>query len=360
MNEPININTMNYDDFNLSQKYETHKELFSPSFFNDYQIPNLYNNSNIINSEKEKDNLNQKNFLNKKTKRTENNNNEEFKQNSDSFEYNNKDNDNYKNSVEFHLLPSIITKINMNNQNMTNNFHLVDNINKLRFQVESFKQENDKKTKEKKEKNSQCGRKTYEQKKIGTKGLHTKDSEDNTIYKIKAFFWKSLYEFIKNSFIEEKDLLKSDNKINRCLKKDFNEKLFKRRLKDIFYETKISKKYKHKNPLSNKEIISHVYKENQEKAVIKILELTYIEAFDIFRRKIINPKISSDINNKIEGTNFLDITKFRDVEVFLNEIEKKEIKNKEKEEDIIEYKANIKNLILNFEKWFANKNGRNR
>ena len=29
-------------------------------------------------------------------------------------------------------------------------------------------------------------------------------------------------------------------------------------------------------------------------------------------------------------------------------------------EDIIEYKANIKNLILNFEKWFANKNGRNR
>ena len=199
---------MNYDDdLNSFQRLDTYPDFYilkTPSIFHDNQITNLYNNSNITNSisEKENDNKNQKNFLNKKTKRTENNNNEEFKQNSDSFEYNNKDNDNYKNSVEFHLLPSIITKINMNNQNMTNNFHLGDNINKLRFQVESFKQENDKKTKEKKEKNSQCGRKTYEQKKIGKKGLHTKDSEDNTIYKIKAFFWKSLYEFIKKSFRE--------------------------------------------------------------------------------------------------------------------------------------------------------------
>jgi hypothetical protein len=269
-------------------------------------------------------------------------------------------NENIYNDSEF---PSFIP-------NIKNNFEDI-NLNQSYYDENNSKKEGSKMLSTKIKKNieinnnkneakSQYGRKTYEDKKIGKKGLHTKNSEDNIIYKIKTFFWKSLYKFIKSSFIEKKDLLKLAIDVNKKLKKDYNEKLFNTKLKYLFMSTGISNKYKHKDPSANKIIISQLYKEKKEIAVMKILDLTYIEAFNIFRRELMNQEISSELKMKIEETNFLDRDKFHDSRVFLEKIENQLKKNKEKEEDIIAYKNIIKHLILNLENWFSNKVGRNR
>ena len=211
------------------------------------------------------------------------------------------------------------------------------------------------------EEKSQCGRKTDEEKRNGKKGIHTKDSEDNKIRKIKSFFGKSLYKFIKNSFKEDTDLLKLTIKVNKSLKKDYNERLFKKKLRNLFIETKISDKYKLKNVTTNEQLIKKVYNERKDTAVIRILNLTYMDAFNIFRRKLKkNSKLNPELKKKIEGTQFLDNNKFNDVETFFNKIYKQELQKGENIEDINEYIKNIKNLILNFEDWFAYKVGRNR
>ena len=164
----------------------------------------------------------------------------------------------------------------------------------------------------------QYGRKTDKEKKSGNKGKHTKKDKDNQMRKIKAFFGKSLYKYLKNSFIEETDLLKLEIDINKNLKRDFNLNLFERTLKDIYSKSNISFKYKLKNVETNEELINKIFREKKEKEVMKILELTYGEAFEIFRQKLtlkppedpecitkilelkpVNKLVSSSINGKI-------------------------------------------------------------
>ena len=86
--------------------------------------------------------------------------------------------------------------------------------------------------------------------------------------------------------------------------------------------------------------------------------MTYIEAFDIFRRKIKEEKdIDQELKNKIIGTDFLDTKKFKDFNCFIEKIRKEE---KNKNSDIEEYINDIKSLCLHFEEWFKKKIGRNR
>ena len=201
----------------------------------------------------------------------------------------------------------------------------------------------------------QFGRKSQEEKDKGSNGNHTRESEDNKIRKIKSFFGKNLYLFLKNSL--EDELLKLDISINKDLKKEFNEKLFNRTIKDIYMNSKISDKYKHYNPDTNKILINKIYKEKKETSVIKILNLTYREAFAIFIRKIKNNKISPELRKKIQGTNILDNNKFKDIESMINKIKEEE---KNTNGAINEYIKDIKRLCINFESWFENKIGRNR
>ena len=89
------------------------------------------------------------------------------------------------------------------------------------------------------------------------------------------------------------------------------------------------------------------------------MNLTYIEAFEIFRRKLNpNKKISPELEKKIEGTNILDSKYFEDAEIFINKLRKQGLYNMEKEEDIEAYINGVKNLIVGFEKWFSDKIGR--
>ena len=215
-----------------------------------------------------------------------------------------------------------------------------------------------KKKRNNRKKNTLCGRKRKEEKKKGINGSHTRDSEDNKILKIKSFFWKSLYSFIRDSFIENINFLKLEISINRSLKKEFNEDLFKMKLKDIYSKYKISDKYVHYAEDTNEKLIKKIYKENKETVAKKILNLTYIEAFDIFRRKIMGKDISPELKNKIKGTDFLDTYKFKDFDGLIEKIREEEGENNIG--DIEEYINDIKRLCLQFEEWFKQKIGRNR
>ena len=210
------------------------------------------------------------------------------------------------------------------------------------------------KNSEEKKKKSR-GRKSEEEKKKGNKGKHTKKDNDNIIRKIKTFFGRHLFKYLKNSFTEKTDLLKLEADINKKLKKDYNEKLFRTKLIDIFKYTKISSKYKLKNVETNEKLINKVMKDKREAELIKILDLTYLEAFNIFRRTI-----NSKLNKKIEGTNIKDKEKFKDLYEFVKNIRIREKKKGEKVEVIEEYIDDVKRLVYNFENWFDNKIGRER
>ena len=206
--------------------------------------------------------------------------------------------------------------------------------------------------------NKKCGRKTKIEKINGKKGKHTKNNQDNIIRKIKSFFGKSLYLFIKRIFIIKTDLLKLEIDINKNLKKDFNLKLFNSTLKNIYMESKISEHYSIKKVETNEELIKKIYNENKEIEVIKILNLTYIEVFQIFRRNLV--PINEELKKKIEGTNILNKEMFNDVEKFLEIIRLQERNKKENEEDIEKYINDIKSLVIGFEEWFNAKSGRER
>ena len=210
------------------------------------------------------------------------------------------------------------------------------------------------------EKDIKHGRKPQIDKKNGNNGKHTKNDDDNKIRKIKSYFGKQYYLYLKSLF-KDKELLKLDININKNLKRDYNLQLFKRTFKDIYSNTIISNKYKLKNVKTNEKLINETYNDNKQTEINKLLSLTYGEAFEIFRRKLNpNKKISKELKLKIKGTNILDSNKFKDVEALLKKIEEDGKKNGEKDEDIEQYKKDIIDLCNDFQNWFEDKIGRDR
>ena len=227
------------------------------------------------------------------------------------------------------------------------NVKLKEDENKIVFKIS-------KTAREQKNKSVQYGRKKQKEKDQGNNGLHTRDSEDNKIRKIKSYFGKGIYFFINRSFKKKKDnFLKLEISINRRLEKKFNEELFKMKLKDIYFKYKISEKYIHFDKDANQKLINEIYEEQEETEVIKILDLTYLEAFKIFRRKI--KDIEPELKNKIDGTDILNNKKFKDFDCFIEKIREEEKNNNG---DIEEYINDIKHLCLYFEEWFGKKVGR--
>ena len=201
-----------------------------------------------------------------------------------------------------------------------------------------------------------AGRKKKEEK---CKGDHNKYSEDNIIRKIKTKFTFFIFNLLNES-LEDKNykFLRLDTNISKCLKKNYNLLLFNTKIKDLFLNSKISGKYRKQifdnNP--NKFLINKIFSEGKETQVIRILNLTYIELFNIFRKSIVD--ISDELKMKIKDIYILD--KFSDINKVFNEIYEKELNNNELEEDINEYISEFKRLCFCYEKWFLSKNGRNR
>lgn len=165
------------------------------------------------------------------------------------------------------------------------------------------------------------------------KGNHTKFTDDNVIRKIKCHFLNYINNTLNSSLINKKDaFLKLDNFVNENLKKDYNLQLMNQTIKEIYYNSKISSKYKKQSEDINKSLINKIYLEKNEIETIKILEQTYIELF-----------------NKL---------KQEQLDNFCEEIIKKEVKNGLSEENANVYLNRIKVLCQNYKEWFEKKIGR--
>lgn len=172
------------------------------------------------------------------------------------------------------------------------------------------------------------------------KDSHNKKSEDNIMRKIKAKFTDKVHKDLNSLLDEDHQLLKLDSEINKNLKKDYNMTLMGRYLKELYYNTPISDKYRSqakKYPNKNKSILDYIYQNKEENCdAIRILDSTYIQLF--------NEIIGNDSElNKI-----------------LDNIREEEGKKGESETETEEYINSVKGLFLNFEKWFEDKIGRNR
>ena len=252
----------------------------------------------------------------------------------------------------------------LNNKRERNNFKNEEaSINYGELRLDSYNNNNGQKKyfniikNDENKKKLKLGRK---KKDVIDKGKHTKKSQDNIIRKIKTFVINSLQNFI-DKIIKNKDLKlkKLDTYISENLKKEFNIQLWKTTFKDIYLKSNTSKKYNIKNDTNiNENIINKIYEDNKNNEVIKILNLTFGEVYEIFIKDICGKPISSELSKKIEETEILDSEKFYRANNFFNKIRYKDIINKENEQDINKYIEDIKSLCLGFYNWFINKKGK--
>jgi len=317
--------------------------------YNEYNLKYKSNETIAINDKMilDKDIENKTNpnsFLSEKTKRNEINDKNE------NFLLNEKDEEK-ENNIERNIFKNI--------KNININENLGNNISERKLLTIEIKKENAQFVKNRNNIINNIikkGRKADIEKKKGNNGKHTKNNDDNKIRKIKSFFWKSLYKYLKKKYFNEENyLLKLNININRRLKRNYNLALFNRTLKDIYSNECISDKYKLKNTKTNKSIIEKIYKDNKQKDLITLLDLTYGEAFDIFRRNY--KVISSELKSKVENTGILNSYTFS-LDALLQKIENEGKENNENDEDIKNYKDDIINLCKIFENWFVKKTGR--
>ena len=166
---------------------------------------------------------------------------------------------------------------------------------------------------------------------------HTKYSDDNILRKIKVKFLQKLIKYIngkiKPKYIGVVKLLKplkgeisQDNTIN------FNRQLMDSKLKDIFSNNEINGKFKLCEKDYNKNVIDEIYKNNIQE-IINIFELTFLEAFNIFR-----------------GTNENEFTDFEKLNTVLEELKLKENDN--------EYVSKFQKVVMDFENYYLQKKPR--
>ena len=111
--------------------------------------------------------------------------------------------------------------------------------------------------------------------------------------------------------------------ININLKKDFNEKLLNRTIRDIYMKSDLNKRYININDL-NRTLIKKIYAQKIEKDTINILDKKFKEILDYIREK--------DLDN------------------FLTEFRNREIKNDDKLID--KYMKAVKKMLIKYEFWF--------
>ena len=173
---------------------------------------------------------------------------------------------------------------------------------------------------------------------LGSISYHTKFSTDNILRKIKVKFFHKIINYLNSIIISKYRTkintlknLKGDISQNNTI--NFNKQLLNSKLKDIFLNNKINGKFKIYESSYNKTIIEKIYKENIQE-LIDILEITFLDAFKIFRDK-------NEVQ-KLNGLEKLDTV-----------IE--EIKSKDNNEDYIK---KFREIAMNFENNYLNKEAR--
>ena len=170
------------------------------------------------------------------------------------------------------------------------------------------------------------------------RAVHTKFSYDNILRKIKVKFVHKLINYINKIILAKyskrvKLLKKLTGSISQNNTIKYNQKLLKSRFKEIFIDNEINGKYKLVDKDYNQKVIEKIYEENITE-LIEILETTFLDAFNIFR----------DIKCTQKLVGFEKIDKVID-----------EMNLKEKNE---EYINKFRDVVMNFEKHYFEKNGR--
>lgn len=178
------------------------------------------------------------------------------------------------------------------------------------------------------------GRKTNMQKAMGIKGKHTKFIDGNKLRKAKVIIFQAIFQII-NLFLKRidknKQIKRLKNEQTKELGIEYNRRLLKTKIKDIFSKD-ISSKYKNVNSDYNEKIITSIYDKKEENIeVIKFLEKTLEECLQDFK----------DEKNENE---------------LKKEMEKVFDKNLKNEND--QYKTEIKNKIDDFVEIFQSKKSR--
>ena len=265
------------------------------------------------------------------------------------------------------------------NKNLNNNYenkekeekkYLIDNKEKeIIFKLEKIpksEKTNDNLSKKIRNKRNNCGRK---KKSDNNKRKHNKSCGDNIIIKIKGYFFTFIRDITKNNFINKTLYFrKLPYKFISKLSKKFNVRLMNMQMKDILSEIPITTKNKRSDKFENKFIVEKLYKEEKEKKVIQILDLTFRELFIIFRRKLnyVGDKAELEIiSKKIEDLDLLKDNNYKDINYLIDQIRNKS-KNMDEDSDTEitqdDYEKYIKELryfCCIYEKWFKKKIARN-
>ena len=189
-----------------------------------------------------------------------------------------------------------------------------------------------KRNKEKGKNNASLGRISKEGKKKGKKGEHSKFKEDNEIRKIKSYYLKFITEKTNSSLSPgHKRFLKINPDVNENLNKKYNDDLNKTKIRDIYKLNSINGRYSKKGISKdyNADLVREIYEKNEEKSAMKILDSTYIEYFDVFRKNHINR--------------------------FKSDVLEKEMKNGEDEKVAKSYVDELAKLVYGYEDWFEKK-----
>jgi len=203
-------------------------------------------------------------------------------------------------------------------------------------------------------------------KKVSDSDSHSKYADDNILKKINTNFIESTRKWINNCFLDKKGnfflnkkgILKLNPKLigNINLKKNEVEKLMKMTFKEIF-SCDISVRYKKNDTNANLKLIENIYMENKQYFVKFILDLTFIEGYNIYNYQ-------TDINeflNLFKDKNYNENTikkfydKFEKIDVLLKKVYNEEKKDNSKLEDIEDYIDRISILSVNYENWFERK-----
>ena len=259
---------------------------------------------------------------------------------------------------------------NYKNKEKEEKNYLVDNKEKeIIFKLEkipkSEKTNNNLSKKIRKKKNN-CGRK---KKSDSNKRKHNKSCGDNIIIKIKGYFFTFIRDITKNNFINKTLYFrKLPYKFISKLSKKFNVRLMDMKMKDILSEIPITTKNKKSHKFENKFIVEKLYKEEKEKKVIQILDLTFRELFINFRRKLnyVGDKAELEIiSKKIEDLDLLKDNNYKDINYLIDQIRNKS-KNMDEdsdteitEDDYEKYIKELRYFCCIYEKWFKKKIARN-
>ena len=259
---------------------------------------------------------------------------------------------------------------NYENKEKEEKNYLVDNKEKeIIFKLEKIpksEKTNDNLSKKIRNKKNNCGRK---KKSDNNKRKHNKSCGDNIIIKIKGYFFTFIRDITKNNFINKALYFrKLPYKFISKLSKKFNVRLMNMQMKDILSEIPITTKNKKSHKFENKFIVEKLYKEEKEKKVIQILDLTFRELFIIFRRKLnyVGDKAELEIiSKKIEDLDLLKNNNYKDINYLIDQIRNKSKNMNEDsdteitEDDYEKYIKELRYFCCIYEKWFKKKIARN-